>query len=205
MKKLKIQEMKRLLFICGVLLFACTASLAQAIEKGYHGLVEAGYSLVYFGSSSTKVNWGEINTVHGYQATPNLFVGAGVGFHFVPEVKDGDIGGKPHWKRDSSMEIPLFADFRWTILNKRVTPFIDLRLGHDLTNGSGMYQCLNIGCRFALKNNYAINAMIALDSHKLKFQQLYSVKTGKYDYEWNYRDVTDESQQGLVLKVGFDF
>lgn len=162
MKKLKIQEMKRLLFICGVLLFACTASLAQAIEKGYHGLVEAGYSLVYFGLSSTKVNWGEINTVHGYQATPNLFVGAGVGFHFVPVVKDGDIGGKPHWKRDSSMEIPLFADFRWTILNKRVTPFIDLRLGHDLTNGSGMYQCLNIGCRFALMNNYAINAMIAL-------------------------------------------
>ena len=205
MKKLKLQEMRRLLFICNVLLFACTASLAQAIEKGYHGLVEAGYSLVYFGSSSTKVNWGEINTVHGYQATPNLFVGAGVGFHFVPEVKDGDIGGKPHWKRDTSMEIPLFADFRWTILNKRVTPFIDLRLGHDLTNGSGMYQCLNIGCRFALKNNYAINAMIALDSHKLKFQQLYSVKTGKYDYEWNYRDVTDESQQGLVLKVGFEF
>lgn len=203
--KLKLQEMRRLLFICNVLLFACTASLAQAIEKGYHGLVEAGYSLVYFGSSSTKVNWGEINTVHGYQATPNLFVGAGVGFHFVPEVKDGDIGGKPHWKRDGSMEIPLFADFRWTILNKRVTPFIDLRLGHDLTNGSGMYQCLNIGCRFALKNNYAINAMIALDSHKLKFQQLYSVKTGKYDYEWNYRDVTDESQQGLVLRVGFEF
>ena len=186
------------------LLFPLLAN-AQAIEKGYHGLVEVGYSLVYFGSSSTKVNWGEINTVHGYQATPNLFVGGGVGFHFVPEFKDGDIGGKPHWKRDGSMEIPLFADFRWTILNKRVTPFIDLRLGHDLTNGSGMYQCLTIGCRFALKNNHAINAMIALDSHKLKFQELYSVKTGKYDYEWNYKDVTDEPQEGLILKVGYEF
>ncbi len=186
------------------LLFPFLAN-AQVIEKGYHGFVEAGHSLVYFGSSSTKVNWTEINTIHGYQATPNLFVGAGVGFHFVPEFKDGDIGGKPHWKRDASMEIPLFADFRWTILNKRITPFIDLRLGHDLTNGSGMYQCLNVGCRFALKNKHAINAMIALDSHKLKFQEIYSVKTGKYDYDWIYRDVTDESQQGLVLKVGYEF
>lgn len=79
----------------GLFLLLPLLANAQAIEKGYHGFVEAGQSLVYFGSSSTKVNWTEINTIHGYQATPNLFVGAGVGFHFMPDVKDGDIGGKP--------------------------------------------------------------------------------------------------------------
>ncbi|MBQ6652090.1 MAG: hypothetical protein IJM81_01665 [Prevotella sp.] len=50
----------------GLLLLFPLLVNAQAIVKGYHGMVEGGYSLVYFGSSSTKVNWTEINTIHGY-------------------------------------------------------------------------------------------------------------------------------------------
>lgn len=192
--------MKKILF--SMLLSLPVYLHAQGIEKGYHGMVEAGYSVNTGGTIS--VNWTEINTTHGYQAAPNFFIGAGVGFHFVPEMKEGEIDGKPHWKRDGSMEIPLFADFRWTILNKRVTPFVDLRLGHDLTNGSGMYQCLNLGCRFALKNKQAINTMLALSSHKLVFQESYMYKTGKYDYDWRYKDI-EESQSAVSLKVGFEF
>lgn len=85
-----------------------------------------------------------------------------------------------------------------------MTPFVDLRLGHDLTNGSGMYQSPNLGCRFALKNKQAINAMLALSSHKLVFQESYMYKTGKYDYDWNYKDI-EESQSAVTLKVGFEF
>ncbi|MBR1668413.1 MAG: hypothetical protein IJ693_09060 [Bacteroidaceae bacterium] len=64
-------------------------------------MVEAGYSVNTGGTIS--VNWTEINTTHGYQATPKFFIGAGVGFHFIPDMKEGVIDGKPHWKRDSSL------------------------------------------------------------------------------------------------------
>lgn len=175
---------------------------AQGLEKGYHGSVEAGYSINTGGTLS--INWTEINTIHGYQATPNLFVGAGVGFHFMPEMKKSEIDGRPHWKRDSKMEIPIFADFKWTILNKKVTPFLDLRLGHNVSNGSGMYSSFGAGCRFALKNNQAIYAMAAYSSHKLKFEESYMVTGLNYSYSWAYKEI-EENQSALSLKVGFEF
>ena len=191
--------MKKRIILGLIILFPLLTN-AQAIEKGYHGFVEAGYSLFYFGSSSTEINWYEINTIHGYQVNPYFFVGAGVGFHFIPKAGDGVI-----WKRDASTEIPLFADFRWNILKKSVTPFVDLRLGHDLTNGSGMYKCIDLGCRFALKNNQAINVMLALSSHSLVFQRSTAVKRGVYYNEYEYKDDKDNQQEGLILKVGYEF
>lgn len=175
---------------------------AQNIEKGYHGFIEGGYAVNLGGTVS--VNWAEINTIHGYQATPNLFVGAGVGFHFMPGVKAGVIDGTPHWKRDSKMEIPVFADFRWTILNKKVTPFVDLRLGHNTSNGSGMYSSLGAGCRYALKNKQSLYAMLSYTSHKLTFEESYLKTGGNSSYSWAYKDFK-ETQSAISIKIGFEF
>ena len=175
---------------------------AQIIEKGYHGFVEGGYSINTGGTIS--IDWTEINTIHGYQATPNLFVGAGVGFHFMPEFKGSEISGVPHWKRESKMEIPVFANFRWTILNKKTTPLADLRLGHNLSNGSGVYTSLGLGCRFALKNNKALYALVAFSSHKLQFEESYMISRMDYSYSWNYKK-WEEHQGAISIKVGFEF
>lgn len=195
--------MKRDKFLLLLLFVLLVQSLnAQVLQKGYHGSVEAGYSINAGGTIS--IDWTEINTIHGYQATPNLFVGAGVGFHFMPEMAKGEIDGRPHWKRDSKMEIPLFADFKWTILSKKITPFVDLRLGHNVSNGSGMYSSFGAGCRFALKSNQAIYAMAAYSSHKLKFEESYMVSGLNYSYSWAYKEI-EENQSALSLKIGFEF
>ena len=195
--------MKRVFLLLINLLPLAACLHAQMIATGYHGMVEGGYSLNTGGTIS--VNWTEINTIHGYQATPNLFIGAGVGFHFMPEFKGTEIDGKPNWKRDSKMEIPLFADFRYTILNKRITPYLDLRLGHNVSNGSGMYSSLGAGCRFALKNRQAIYAMASYTSHKLTFEESYMITGGRnYSYSWAYKDF-EENQSAVSFKIGFEF
>ena len=69
---------KLLLFSIALLSFASVN--AQTIETGYHGFVEGAYSIEINGAT-LAMNWPEINTIHGYQATPNLFVGAGEYHH----------------------------------------------------------------------------------------------------------------------------
>lgn len=176
---------------------------SQNVEKGYHGSIEAGYT--FNPSAPTiSVNWAEINTIHGYQANPYFFIGVGVGFHFLPETKTAEIDGYAHWKRESSTEIPLFADLKWTVLNKKITPFVDLRLGHYVTNNSGLYESAGIGCRFALKGNQAIYALASYTVSKFQFQESYMINYGKYDYKWAYKDF-DESQNVVSLKLGYEF
>ena len=192
--------MKKLLLF---LIVSCALPMcAQSIEKGYRGSVEAGYAVNT--GSTFGINWTEINTIHGYQATPNLFVGAGVGFHFMPELKKAEIDGRPHWKRESKMEIPVFADFKWIILKKKFTPFIDLRLGHNVSNGSGMYTSVGAGCHFALNNNQAIYALASYTTHKLKFEESYMITKTNYSYSWAYKEFED-NLSNVSVKVGFEF
>lgn len=174
---------------------------SQAIKRGYRGSVEAGYAINT--GATLGLNWAEINTIHGYQPIPNLFVGAGVGFHFMPELKKGEIDGYPHWKRSSKMEIPVFADFKWVILNKNITPFVDLRLGHNVSNGSGMYTSVGAGCRFSI-NDIAFYALVSYTTHKLKFEESYMISKPDYSFRWAYKDL-EEKQDAVSLKIGFEF
>lgn len=187
-----------LIFVISMALPAC----AQTSEKGYRGSIEAGYAINT--GSTLGINWSEINTIHGYQATPNLFVGAGVGFHFMQELKKGEIDGYPHWKRDGKTEIPVFANFKWIILKKKVTPFIDLRQGHDVSNGSGMYASYGAGCRFALKGSQSIFVLASYTTHKLKFEESYMITKADYSYKWAYNEI-EEEMTNVSLKVGYEF
>jgi len=161
---------------------------AQGIEKGYHGFVDAGYSFEVLGGT-LGFDWVEVNTIHGYQATPNIFIGAGMGLHFFPEVKRGHIRNDYYmWVRNSSMEIPLFADFRWTVLNKKITPFVDLRAGHCVSDGSGTYLSAGAGGRLTLKNNMGVYLMISYSTHQ------------KVEYS-----SIEECNSAITARLGFDF
>lgn len=189
---------KTILFIVFVLPLAISG---QIIEKGYHGFVEGGYAVNTGGTIS--INWAEVNTIHGYQVNPNIFVGAGLGIHFTPEFKGNEIGGLPHWRRGNKIEKPIFANFRWTMLNKKVTPLVDLRLGHNLSNGSGMYGSAGLGCRLALKNNKALYFVVSYTSHKLKFEESYLISYRDY-YSWRYKEIKQE-QTAVSARIGFEF
>ena len=102
------------------------------------------------------------------------------------------------------MEIPIFADFRWTILNKCITPFVDLRLGHNVCNGSGLYASAGLGCRYALNGKQAIYGLISYTTHKLVYEHSHMVPGSGYSYSWAYRDF-EEQLYALSIKVGFEF
>ena len=59
----------------------------------------------------------KFTTTHGAQFNNKIFLGGGIGFC----IADDDI--------ESYLAIPVYADFRFDILNKRSTPFVEARAG----------------------------------------------------------------------------
>ena len=156
---------------------------AQGLETGYRGSIEIGYSKEILGATM-GFDWKEINTVHGYQATPNIFLGAGVGVHFTPKIPYKS----PFGARENSTEIPVFADIQWTMLKKNITPLVDLRVGHCISDGSGMYTSIGGGCRMAIKSNTGVYVMFSYSTHN------------KVDY-----NSMEDSNSGLSARLGFEF
>lgn len=199
--------MKHLSTLLLAALFAAFSLQSTAqIKKGYHGFVDVGYSLGL--ESTLSHNWAEVNTIHGYEINSHFFIGAGVGLHFMPTVEKDVVSGRPMWKRDSSVEIPLFLNLKWNILNKKVTPIIDIRAGQYLTNSSGLYASLGVGCRAALKKQQAFYALLSFSEAKLRYSQL-EMSSGYYGSHYHgptyyYKD-KDEARDAVTIKIGYEF
>ena len=86
-------------------LLAGSLGLAHA-QKGYKGFVEGGFTA---GLGNWSLHRVEVLTSHGYEFSPYFFAGAGTGFQYytLPE----------------SFMIPIYADFRSTLLPGRKIPF----------------------------------------------------------------------------------
>lgn len=80
----------------------------------------------------------DLSTVHGRQLNNKVFLGGGVGIIFAE-----------NWDCEH-YSLPVFADFRVDFVDKKVSPFIDLRLGGDFAfyGDSGFYGDCSLGCRF---------------------------------------------------------
>lgn len=108
--------MRKVLFLA-VLLLSVIGVFAQNTSKNcYRGYVDAGYS-VGVGDYDDFGRF-EVNTSHGYQVNPYLFVGAGTGLHFMSsyETKGMDI---PLDVRESKVDVPVFANVRCNFLKRR--------------------------------------------------------------------------------------
>lgn len=81
---------------------------------------------------------GALSTVYGVQLNPYLFLGPGIGFR-VGE----DYNGKLY------MAVPLFANFRYDILNEKSTPYLDMRCGYSekIKGHRGFYGSASLGYR----------------------------------------------------------
>ncbi len=117
--------MKKFFMMAIALLGIATATMAQEnknphFDKGYH----ADVILL-----ATTDNIFHINTSHGYAFGNGLYVGGGAGFG-----AEG-IKGEPHY-------VPsLFLDARWSMLNTKISPFVDVKATQyiDLTEGATNY------------------------------------------------------------------
>ena len=71
--------MKKIAILLAATMAFAINSNAQSMQSGYKGHVEAGYSV---GIGDYDFGRFEVNTTHGYQVNPYIFLGAGTGLHF---------------------------------------------------------------------------------------------------------------------------
>ena len=121
--------MKKIFMMTIALLGIVSASMAEEnknphFDKGYN----ADVTLL-----ATTNNIFHINTSHGYAFGNGLFVGGGAGFG--AEWSAEGIKGEPHYTPS------LFVDARWSMLNTKFSPFVDVKATQyiDLTEGATNY------------------------------------------------------------------
>lgn len=153
--------MKRVITLVALLIGITSATTAQNNEnkwfdKGYTFNVEL---------SATDISIFHITSSHGWAFGNGLFVGGGAGFG--AEWADGKVEGTPHY-------VPsLFVNARWSILNKGVSPFVDLKAG----------QYIDLADK---KATYGINPSVGLDfgqfslaiGYSMREQNLMQVRVG---------------------------
>ena len=159
-------------------------------NKGYKGFIDLGFSY------GTKSNVGdyemngenrlEFSTSHGYFFSPYFFLGLGVGFHFYTGY---NYEGEYYSYDEVLVEIPIFAHARFHFLDKKVSPFADIKLGYSVYDVTGTYFSPSLGCRFAKGSRSAF-----------WFSLGYSVQF----IDDSYYDSSARSE-AFSIKVGWDF
>ena len=159
-------------------------------NKGYKGFIDLGFS---FGTSSNVGNYSydgenrfEFSTSHGFFFNPYIFVGLGVGFHFYTGYNEG---GRYYSYDDVTVEIPIFAHVRTHFIDKKVSPFADVKLGYSVNDDGGTYFCPSIGCRFAKGSRSAFWISLGY--------------TVQYIDDLYYN--TSASSEAVTFKLGWDF
>lgn len=159
--------------------------------RGFKTFVDAGYlwglgegeapnTEDWSGMFRDDYNWDkfEISVVLGKQFNNFVFVGGGASFDVFTGPSDHKFGA------------PLFADIRVSFLNdKRVVPFVDVRIGYCIGEMRGLYMSGQIGLRYKISKKYAVFAACQYD----------------YIFQTELDNDRDWLADNLGFKVGFEF
>lgn len=147
-------------------------------SHGYRGFVDGGFTIGY----DFVI---EANTSHGFQVNPYFFVGGGMGLHI--------------YSIEGLVNIPIFANVRANLLDKKASPYVDYKLGASVGGASGFYTALSVGCkikRFDVSLGYTVQ-LTELYDEVYHYNSYYG---GYYTYDYYTGNVG-----GLSLKVGVEF
>lgn len=174
--------MKKVIIIASLLLGSiCT--FAQR-DLGYRGFLDLGGGIGITPATRFMVG---ISTVHGYQAAPFLFVGAGVAANDIAWKEGG------RWESENDgIVVPVFGDVRLDMGAGKFSPFVDLRGGYDFICGNGLYLNPSIGIHYAKSDNFGFNLSIGYDHQGTK-----------NEFYWDGKE--KKSLGYLSLKFGIDF
>ena len=190
---------KAFLAVSALLLSLSTIQAQQFQSKCYRGNVDAGYSI---GIGDYDFGRVEINTSHGYQFNPYFFLGAGTGVHFMSSYKTEGMDVALD-QRESQVDIPVFANIRCNILDKKLSPFIDVKGGTFVTNNGGLYVSASIGCRYTINESYAVNLSLGYTKEKLEFETFDEFRNStSMEYTTSPRKLNTKC---ISIKVGFEF
>lgn len=139
-----------------------------------------------------------LSTVHGRQITNKVFLGGGVGVIFAE-----------NWDYDH-YSLPVFANFRVDFVEKKISPFLDLRLGGDFAfyGDSGFYGDCSFGCRFK-RSSISLGVQTIKDHSNIYHEETYYYKnpvTGIEEVRRWGSDYRDESRAfDFVARFSFEF
>lgn len=172
--------------ILSIILMVIIIPTIQAQEKGYKGMLNAGWILL---SENTSF---EVLTTHGYQFNPHLFIGGGTGINFYSSPSKANVGST--LIREGAF-IPIFADIRGYLLKGKISPYAEAKIGGliPVTEGdAGIYFAPEIGCKLGFSSKFALNiaAEYILQQDKIG------------DNPWHDFYI---QAGGLCLKIGFEF
>ncbi len=140
-------------------------------------------------------------TTHGVQITPEIFVGAGVGITGWWEYED-------IWDDSTTYtSVPIFANFRGELHNvfrKNFSPYLDVKLGYNAVDLTGVFFAPEIGCHFYFGHK-KIGLGFGIGYH------LQSAEVTEYWYDYSHRNPVErwstsrEILNGIAISVAFDF
>lgn len=144
-------------------------SIVRNIKEKTAGLEQGHRWFVEYAETIGECSRIELSGVYGYQIRPKLFIGGGVGFHYYFD--------------EDAYEAPIFVDVRYDFINRRATPFVDVRGGYTVGTYFGPYCSPTVGARIRLGNWGAIN-----------------IGAG-----YTMQFLEDYNEGGLTIRVGFEF
>lgn len=193
--------MKRVCLLVMLICLVCMVSKAQNISGNcYRGFVDVGYDV---GIGDYDFGRFVVNTTHGYQFNPYIFFGVGTGFHFMSKYETNGGSDIPLDIRESKVDIPIYANAHVNFTKRKITPFIDGKVGTFVTNNGGMFWNLSAGCRIATNEKQAVNISIGYAAEKLAFET--------FDRFINYssmnytRESSVQDTECITLRIGYEF
>jgi len=134
------------------------------------GIVEMGF-LQGIGSNSDRLSKDELklNIILGYKINPYFSLGLGTGLRYFL-VEQGTL-------------VPLFADFRTNLLDKKVSPYLSLGVGYTFNlknNFEGVAFLLNpnVGVNIKTSDKHTFNLGIGYEMHLMDKYSSYYEESG---------------------------
>ncbi|MBP5526250.1 MAG: hypothetical protein J6Y11_11695 [Paludibacteraceae bacterium] len=147
---------------------------------------------------STELMFGEMpgvrfSATYGAQLNNKFFLGGGAGFCLSAD-----------WCSDH-ISIPVFADLRVDFLEKKISPFVELRAGYDVAveGASGFYGNFSFGCR--LKRFSASVGVETLKGLDYDYPHYYVGKKRIYYGDYDASLPYDFRAFNFVTRFSFEF
>jgi long-subunit fatty acid transport protein len=150
----------------------------SGLEKGYKGIVEAGYQL---GVGEFALDRLKLNIINGYQINPYFSVGLGTGLRYYFD--------------SNKVMVPIFADFRANFMNSSLSPYLSFGIGYSLDSdyhfeGTGMIVNPAAGVSYRISEKLVMNFGLGYEVQKSKLSS---------------GDQTASSLGVLSLNIGISF
>ena len=91
--------------------------------------------------------------------------------------------------------VPIFADARVNFMDKKVTPFVGLKIGYSVADGTGFYMNPSVGVNIGFSPRLGINVSVGYNMQRAEVVY--------YSPWWTVSD--DITIGGISIKVGLEF